>query len=714
MKVKSAINKNCLVSFLLLNSFTVAAQEDVDAFFSMSPAELANMPVTIATGTPKPIAQSAAVTSVITAEQIKSMGATELHEVLETVPGIHGSLQASTGDYHYSMRGIRNATNSQILMLLNGTRFSVPYLGNPMTGMELPIEAIQQVEIIRGPGSALYGADAFAGVINIVTKKAKDINGTTVGGRVGDHDTQSGWGQQSAQWAGWDIAASLQYQHTAGDDSRVLNADNQTILDQAFGTQASHAPGAMNTHYKTLNGHLNMQRKHWDIGFWAFNENSGTRAGTALALDPSSSISGEQYLGDVRFSTEDWFDDWELLAHASYLRADFQAPIKVFPDGTRLTIDQDGNILPRGGIVGTRVFSDGAISHLGRLEEVPSFELSSIYKGLDNHLLRLSAGFRYEQITTNESKNYGAGVIDGINSPNVINGTLTNVTGTPYVYLADTHRSIWSYVLQDEWQLTDDWQLTAGLRYDDYSDFGGTLNPRAALVWNVNDQLTTKWLYGKAFRAPGFAEQGAQNNPVRLGNQNLEPETIQTYEWAFDYRPVSSLRTATNLYFYQIKQLITLVPDTGKPTSTFQNTGNQDGYGAEFEWNWQVNEQLNLMGNYAWQYARNEETEQRVTGVPEHQVYFAAAWQFMPKWQIQPQINWVGHRINPTVENGSLNDYETIDITLRGKKLFGHVNVNASLRNALDTTPREPAAGKIGENLPMPGRSFYLEASINF
>ncbi|MDO9047873.1 MAG: TonB-dependent receptor [Methylobacter sp.] len=708
MRVKATIAIS--LALMCSHSLSVAvAAEEMDNFFAMSPAELAATSVTIATGTPKPISQSAAVTSVITAEQIKSMGATELHEVLETVPGMHASVQGLSGDYHYSMRGIQNATNSQLLILLNGTRVTTPFRGTLMSGLELPIEAIQQVEVIRGPGSALYGADAFAGVINIITKKAKDIDGTTVGGRVGDHDTQSGWGQHGGQWAGWDIATSLQYQHTGGDDGRIIKADAQTTVDNAFGTHASHAPGPMNTRYETLNGHLNMQRKHWDIGFWALSEEGGTRAGLAGALDPEGNANGEQYLGDVRFSTEDWFDDWEFIAHGSYLRADFLGRFQIFPDNALLPIGPDGNI----SLSGTPVlFPDGAISNSGQLEQIPSFELSSIYKGLDKHLLRASAGFRYEQITTRQRANYGPGVIDGTKP--VIDGTLTNVAGTPFVFLADTHRSIWSYVLQDEWQLADDWQLTAGVRYDNYSDFGSTVNPRAALVWDINEQVTSKLLYGRAFRAPNFSEQGNKNNPVLLGNGNLEPETINTYEWAFDYHPVSSLRTAANLYYYQIKELIALVPDVGKPTNTFQNTGNQDGYGTELEGNWQVNEQWNLLGNYAWQYARNGETKRRVTGVPEHQVYFAVAWQFMPKWQIQPQINWIGSRTSPVGDNRALDDYETIDLTLRGKKLYGHLNLAASLRNAFDTNSREPAVAQLRENLPMPGRSFYLEASVNF
>jgi len=712
MKVKTTLVVNCLALMLYYSDSVRAGAEKVDDFFAMSPAELAATPiVSIATGTPKPIFQSAAVTSVITAEQIKSMGATELHEVLETVPGVHASLQENNYDYNYSMRGIRNEANSQVLMLLNGTRITTPFQGTLPTGTELPIEAIQQVEVIRGPGSALYGADAFAGVINIITKKARDIDGRVLGARMGDHSTQSGWGQYGAQWAGWDVATSLQYQHTSGDDGRVVNADIQTSFDSAFGTDASHAPGSLNTRYETLNGHLNLQRKHWDIGFWAFNSiNAGIRAGAAGALDPNGSADGEQYLGDVKFSTEDWLENWELIAHASYLQADFQPKLQAFPNNSVLPIDSEGNInfSPSSSLV---LFPDGVNNNLGRIEKIPSIELSSVYKGLKNHLLRLSTGFRYEQFSSSESKNYGSGVIDG--SQSVVHGTLTNVTNTPFVYLPDTHRSIWSLVAQDEWQIASDWQLTAGVRYDDYSDFGGTVNPRVALVWDVNEQISSKLLYGRAFRAPNFAEQSTQNNPVVLGNKNLNPETINTYEWAIDYRPFSSLRTAANVYYYQINNLISAAPVPSGRTNIYQNSGNQDGYGTEFEFNWQVAEQWNVKGNYAWQHATNELTNLPVAGVPEHHIYTAFQWQFRPNWQLQPQINWIGGRINPIATNGVLRDYETIDLTLRGKKLFGQLNLAASLRNAFDTNYYEPALPFPG-NLPMPGRSFYFEASVNF
>jgi iron complex outermembrane receptor protein len=695
-----------------------ATDEEMEDFFSMTPAELAATPVTIATGTSKPNFRSAGSTSVITEEQIRTMGATELHEVLETVPGIHASLQPVTNGYHYSVRGIANSNNSQMLILLNGTRITSPFRGSIETSLDLPVAAIQRVEVIRGPGSAVYGADAFAGVINIITKKANDINGTQLGVRAGNWDSQSGWGQHGTQWAGWDIATSIQYQHSEGDSGRIIQQDIQTLIDRELGTPpASLAPGAMNTQFKSLDTHLTLQRKHWDIGFWAFNSfDVGTKSGIFGSLDPGDDIDGAQYLGDIRFSTEDWFDDWEFMAHLSYLHSGVNATTNIFPDNAVLPIGSTGDIDfdPRNPSRLVR-FPDGLIEDVKYVQRIPSIELSSVYKGLDKHLLRFSAGLRYEEIAVNHRSNNGVGIIDGNNPPPVIDGTLTDVTGTPFAFLNDTDRTIWSLMLQDEWQIANAWHLTAGVRYDHYSDFGCTVNPRLALVWDINEQLTSKFLYGKAFRAPSFIEQGTQNNPVLQGNKLLDPEIINTVEWAFDYRPFPALRTALNLYYYHIDDLITTT-SVSPMASQYNNFGDQDGYGTELEWNWELSEQWDLAGNYAWQYARSDQTKIRVTGVPEHHVYFAATWQFMPQWQFQSQLNWVGGRTNEVgiFPRPPLKDYETIDFTLRGKKLWGHLNLAASLRNAFDANSLEPAAIERPFNLPIPGRSYYLEASIDF
>jgi iron complex outermembrane receptor protein len=351
--------------------------------------------------------------------------------------------------------------------------------------------------------------------------------------------------------------------------------------------------------------------------------------------------------------------------------------------------------------------------NVGFKNTVPTFEFTSIYKGWSDHILRMTSSFRYEEMNTQEARNYGVGILDGSILPTSA-GSLQDVTGTPFTLIGNHHRDIWSMAVQDEWQIAQDWHLTTGLRYDHYSDFGSTWNPRAALVWDITSKLTAKLLYGQAYRAPSFLEQYQKNNPLFIGNSSLQPETIETTEMAFDYRPVQNLRTSLNLYHYEIKALIGGEISTQGSTLTEQNTSGQDGYGSEFEWDWKFHPDWNLRGNYAWQFARNEATHLRVAGVPEHHVYNALAWNFMPKWQIQTQINWLGHRISAPGDNRVLADYETIDLTLNAKHLMGYLDLTASARNLFDSHGKEPAVSSYPNNLPIAGQSFYFEASVHF
>ncbi|WP_198243937.1 TonB-dependent receptor plug domain-containing protein [methane-oxidizing endosymbiont of Gigantopelta aegis] len=702
---KKVVYSSFMFSVGMTNAY---AKSDVpEDLFALSPAELASIPVTIASGTAKKLIHSAAVTSVITADEIDRMGATDLHEVLQTVPGMVASIQPVTNDYIYSLRGINNSTGSRVLFMMNGTRINVPYKGSLMAGMEIPVEAIQRIEVIRGPGSALYGADAFAGVVNIITKKAKDIDGTVMGIRGGSYDTQSIWGQQSGQLLGWDIAASLQFSHNNVDDKRIVEFDLQSQLDQQLGTSASLAPGPMQTQAKRWNAHLNAQRKYIAFNFWAYaNVDLGTRAGAGGALDNRGNIDGESYLFDLRFSSEDWFQDWELKAKATYLETEINGLFFYLPAGSVAPLDAQNN-LNLTNFVKTQFFSDGMKSQIGLKNQVASSQFTTVYRGWKQHLWQFSAGYRYEGIVARESRNYGVGV----SSPG---GALVDLTGTGDAFLGDHHRDIWSFVLQDEWQIAPDWHLTAGIRYDEYSDFGSTFNPRAALIWDVSPQLTTKLLYGQAFRAPSFLEQFQKNSQLFAGNPALRPEEIETVELVFDYRPDEVLRTTMNIYYYKIRDSISSV-ESGLVAEVSNQPG-VDAYGAEFEWDWRFFlPNWRFKGNYAWQQARDLATKTCVAWQPEHKLYSALSWQFLPQWQLQTQVNWVGHRfINDQGNRPDLTDYATMDLTLNSKRLLGVIDLTGSVRNLLDSKGRDPAISTYPNYIPIPRRSFYLEMKVNF
>ncbi|MEJ2442990.1 MAG: TonB-dependent receptor plug domain-containing protein, partial [Exilibacterium sp.] len=135
--------------------------------------------ISIATGQKQSIAKAPAVASVITADDILRSGATDIDDVLEMVPGLHVSRDHINYNPIYTFRGIYTSFNPQVLMLINGVPLTNLFHGdrNLMWG-GMPVNGISRIEVIRGPGSAIYGADAFAGVINIITKTSGDIDET--------------------------------------------------------------------------------------------------------------------------------------------------------------------------------------------------------------------------------------------------------------------------------------------------------------------------------------------------------------------------------------------------------------------------------------------------------------------------------------------------------------------------------------------------------
>lgn len=246
--------------FLLLNytqgrtqveneDFTIS-EENIQAFEEMFGQGLQEEDVyrtdrllLTATGSLKPVHLAPSVASVITAEDIEKLGATTLDEVLETVPGLHITPSFAHLDSIYSIRGIHTSLNPQVLVLMNGIPFTKPYNGSRPAGFRLPVSMIARIEVVRGPGSALYGADAFAGTINVITKDRFEVEGMHTGVRMSSFDGLDIWGQHGGQYKGWDVGIGLEYWRGGSDDKRIIDADLQTTLDQAFGTNASLAPG---------------------------------------------------------------------------------------------------------------------------------------------------------------------------------------------------------------------------------------------------------------------------------------------------------------------------------------------------------------------------------------------------------------------------------------------------------------------------------------
>ena len=341
------------------------------------------------------------------------------------------------------------------------------------------------------------------------------------------------------------------------------------------------------------------------------------------------------------------------------------------------------------------------------------FEANGIYGGFMNHSLRLAAGLKNFDTETDEKKNFGPGVPEQF-------GPLVSVKNTPYIFMDDQNRFLWYVSLQDEWTMAKGWELTAGARYDHYSDFGGTINPRLALVWEARYNLTAKLLYGRAFRAPSFSELYFQSNPVFQGNPDLDPETIDTYEVVFDWQPLNNLRIITNLFHYEIDDAIEFV---GPLPSIAENYASLDGNGFEVDSSWQATDSLDFRANLAYQRSEDENTDEIVPDTPEWQFYADANWKFLPEWSLNGQFFWIADRHRADGDpRDDIDDYSLVNLTLRRKNFADHWDAAVSVRNLFDEDAREPSpydpGAPDGAYIPndylMEGRSVFGEVRFYF
>ncbi len=653
--------------------------------------------VSIASGSRQPIARAPSVATVITAEDIAAIGAADLDEVLETVPGLHVARSIVGYNPIYIIRGIYSQFNPQVLMLVNGIPITGVTVGDrSQIWGGMPVENIARIEVIRGPGSALYGADAFSGVINIITKTAADVDGTELGLRAGSFNSRDGWVQHGGTWGKFDVAAYLRAGHTDGQRQIIA-------ADALSGTPFSLAPGPVNVGRDAIDGRLDLSRDKWRLrAGYQQRDNGGSGAGIASALDMSGRSFGERISTDLTYEGISFAPDLDVTAQASYLQITEKSDLTLFPPGTDF---------------GLGAFPDGVIGNPYKWERHLRFNLSAAYTGLQSHKLRFGVGTQNDDLyRTQETRNYTLVPVPGIGFFPAPLGSVQDVTDTAPFLRPNSRRVNYVYV-QDEWAFTQDWYLTTGVRQDHYSDFGSTTNPRLALVWETAYNLTSKVLYGRAFRPPSFAELYNINNPVALGNPNLKPETNESYELAFAWQASGTLQANLNLFRYQMKDILRFVQDPITKISTAQNAGRQHGQGFEVELVWDAQRNLRLSGNYAYQRSIDEATNQDAGNAPRHHVYARADWRFMPRWTLDTQLNYIGDRKREASDTRPpIADYHTVDLTLRNQQRNSDWDFTVKVLNLFNADAREPSPspGLIPNDLPLAPREWRFELRRQF
>ncbi|MDX9994072.1 MAG: TonB-dependent receptor [Rhodocyclaceae bacterium] len=639
------VKRSLLVGALLCRMANAQTEDgEMQQILAMSLEELMTTTVTISTSTKQSLSKAPSVVSVITAEDIRATGTTNLMEILQSVPGLY----VKTNLFGFKpLISFRGASGTNVLLMINGAPAKDLVWSPGIFWKGMPANAIERIEIIRGPGSALYGSDASAGVINVITKTARGIAQSEAGVRIGSHDSQSAWLEHGTEWNGINVALTADFSRIDGHSPHIARA-------------SGGASGYAEYGWTNADLHLSLGKGSWRM-LADYTRHDDLQIGLTggAVLDPRTRASDGLAGIALLYDNPDFAPDWKLNAELRYRDMDYNS--------------------------GNGFWEGGAFNHyMNSGERRLNAEMSAGYQGFGQHGLRFGAGFQVQDLYQFQE----------------------SVGGLPVPLNAPQKRRTGYFFLQDIWGFAPGWELTAGVRYDHYSDFGGTLNPRLALVWQATERLTAKLMYGQAFRAPSYLELYLTTTP-NAPNPALQPERSKTFEASLSYRASRDLKFGTNIYRYVRTDLIV-------PTATFSNYGRFVTRGVELDAQWQAYRTLRLSGNLS--YMKNEDVTSslRDLSIPQMQAYIRADWAFRPKWNLNLQANWFDRRpLPPGDPRQEIGSYALVDATLR----YFHGSeweFAASLRNLLDEDAREYSSKQLWYNLPLPGRSAFMEARYKF
>ena len=619
-------------------------------------ADLATVVVT-ASGSEQQLKDAPASMTVITGEELRQRSFRDLTDALRDVEGV-----AVTGTANESEISIRGMPGEYTLILVDGKRQSTRDARvNGSAGMEQsfipPAEAIERIEVVRGPMSSLYGSDAIGGVINIITRKVP----ATWGGSINlDYTAQQykeyGNGSQVQFFAGGPIKSDLLGMQIWG---RQLN--RQADDDLAGG-------GFAKARHTDLTARLALTpNRYYDIviqaGAAQLHNGEGTSANWATReQDNDRDHASITHRGRYGWATSDMSLAWERASRVGV------------SDGTAAQNE----------------FSD-------RKPEVKNTVFDAkLVVPLQNHLV--TGGVQWNDTSLSD---WNPG----------LNNRVTYKFGT-------TQKAVF---VEDEWALTERLALTGGLRIDRHDQYGTHANPRLYAVWHGTDSWTLKGGVSRGFKTPELRAVIAdyaylrRNRFVMFGNPDLKPETSTNYEVSSLWAPSSTLSGGITLFYNDFRDKLSTVTTTrrwnGYIIMDRMNIDEATIAGVEVNAKWDVSRTLQLKANYT--YTDSEQKSGVNAGAPlaltpERMANFRATWRATPELQVWGAIAHYGKEYGTTVGDVPSPAYTTADIGA-SYAWSRDVTLNAAIHNLGNRQLDEATYGKNNY-----GRRLWIGTTVRF
>jgi len=638
-----------------------ASDPSFDDMLDMDLSALVEMEVTTPARKGQVALEAPASVTLVTREMIARRGYLTLEDVLRDVPGVDIATGQPAGEYptHFLYRGIGDVGQTKILIMVDGiVRNDVSNGWSRNVGYDFTLNDVEKIEIIGGPASALYGANAYAGLVNVITRRPEAAPAgwsVEAGAAAGAHATVApeavvryrGANGVAAQLAGrwfhsdgdggedrWD--PGRYYRDNLEPDS-VRTTEHGTIANDrnADGSRKTVADGfGTDVDDLYLRGRIGVGGFGAGFTFWDRDEGLG------------SEVVGYEYFAQT--------DGLEYRAHhrgyTGY--ADYRFDLAEETESYTRAYFRNTQILPETGFYYTFQYqSVDNGTEAATPDKKKGYHGEGFVAGAEQQVTAalsernsLVAGLQVEQ----EIKEYF-----GISLGPEQDASSTIVAST-YATEERTVRPVYfsrnaALYAQDEHRFGDDHSLTAGLRLDLDDEYGHTLNPRLSLVRSPGRGVGFKVLYGQAFKAPTVFEQFDEWR----GNADLEPEKISTAEVEVSYQAADRAYARAGLFHSRMTDLIAVAPNPdpartpigpqGQYATYYQNVGSTQVTGLALDANVQLAEGVFGYANYS--FTRGEDGE--LANISQHKANAGLNARAHRHVNVNVRCNWRGRMRAP-------------------------------------------------------------------
>ncbi|NYZ61466.1 TonB-dependent receptor plug domain-containing protein [Luteimonas deserti] len=645
-----------LCAALLAATATGALAQPGTADLTAIPFEqLLDMEVQTASRFQQKASRAPSAVRVITADDIRRHGWRTLAQALESLPGLHVS-----DDRGYTFLGARGILRpgdfgTRFLLLVDGHRMNDPVYSQGPVGWEFPldVELIERIEYVPGPGSALYGSNAFFGVINVMTRDAASVE-------RGELDLIAGSQGQRA------VRASLAVRGALGET--LLSAD----VTRSAGDDLALPVYADETGDGVARGLDGMRARRLFVRHRSGDLNLSLIAGQRTKDIPTANY--EQVFGAPGSDID---DRWAVLG-VDWTRA--LSPVTdAYVQGRLLDFRYVGNYVYE--VINRDVARGRSLA----------VETGLVTRAFERHVI--AAGVEVVVKRDVDQRNFDP---------------------APYEVHLDSHQAAErvGVYLNDEWSWTPDWSLSTGLRLD--SEDGGNvrLNPRLALVGTLRPGTTLKAITGRAFRAPNAYERyyEAQGPGGQRANPGLGAEHIRTVELLLSHELGAATQVDVGVYSYRLHNLISLVEDGEMLTLRNAATASSKGLETSLLHRWSGGVQLRA--SYAYAKVDGWEEHGQPVNSPRH---LAKAYVTAPLGETVSLALGSRYTSRRATRDGTVGGATVTDANLLWAVPGSRLELALGVENLFDRRYADPVGPEfLPDAIPRRGRAAHLDLLWRF